>query len=469
MARTAQLQSPLAELPSVHEVLHHPDFVAASCSLAELYRTRLVRGVIERLRGAILDGREEAAGGVSVSAVVAACVQEVESITRPFPRRVINATGVMIHTNLGRAPLGAILGSIDVDALSGYTDLEWDTGAQSRGNRDAGLQRQLTLVTGAEAALVVNNCAGALVLALSTLAHGRQVLVSRSELVEIGGSFRVPDILESSGCQLREIGTTNRTRLSDYDEAAAGAAVLLKVHQSNFVQRGFVEQVAVSELVALGSRYGIPVIEDNGSGLIRDGDAPGLTGEPCVSTSIEQGVDVVCCSGDKLFGSVQAGILVGRAKYIEAMRRHPLYRALRLDKVRIALLDRSLKFHLAGTAGHVPLWQLYHTSVDELERRAQALTLPGSGTRWRSCRLVPLRATLGGGTNPEMDFASVGIELAHRDLTADAVKRHLAARPIPIIGYARRDQVYLDLKSVLPDEYPHLQAAIDALSGCAAR
>jgi len=456
------MESPLAALPPVHEVLRDPAFREASAGLAEVYRTALVRGVIQRHRE-----RMRAGGGgqePARSAVVAACIAEAEALARPFPRRVINGTGVLIHTNLGRAPLGDLLQRLDAQVLSGYTDLEWDAATQQRGSRDAALQRQLRLLTGAEDALVVNNCAGALLLALNTLAAGREVLVSRSELVEIGGSFRVPEIMQASGCRLREVGTTNRTRITDFEEnATPAAAVLLKVHQSNFVQRGFVEQVGAGQMVELGARLGVPVVEDNGSGLVRAAGNTLLHDEPRVEDSLRAGVDVVCFSADKLFGGVQGGVIVGRAGPLAAMRTNPLYRALRLDKLRMALLDVALKRHLSG--GELPLWQLFHTSLRELEERIEGLRLPGPDTRWAACERVQLRATLGGGSNPEASFASLGLELRHRDHSAESLRRRFAARAVPIVGYVQRDRFCLDLRTFFPHDLAELQAALDGLCG----
>jgi L-seryl-tRNA(Ser) seleniumtransferase len=449
----------LAALPSVHEVLSDPTFTAASAGLADPFRARLVREVLRQHREELRAGRAaDAPPELIAPSVVEACIREAELVRRPFPRRVINGTGVLIHTNLGRAPLG----ELDTRALGGYTDLEWDAESRGRGNRDLPLQRRLRLLTGAEAALVVNNCAGALFLALNALAAKKEVLVSRAELVEIGGSFRVPEIMEASGCRLREVGTTNRTRLADFElHARSGTSVLLKVHQSNFVQRGFVEQVAVEELVALGKRVGIPVIEDNGSGLMYGDGVAVLEDEPRVTASLEKDVDVVCCSADKLFGGVQAGILLGRAEWIAAIRRSPLYRVLRLDKVRMALLYRTLDYHLSGRVAELPLWRLFHTSVDELEARIEGFDLPGSQTHWERCAVVPLRAKLGGGSNPEASFPSVGLQLTHRYLSAEAVKRRFARRPVPIVGYVQGDRFHLDLRTVLPRDLRELREALD--------
>ncbi|CAN5788542.1 L-seryl-tRNA(Sec) selenium transferase [soil metagenome] len=459
----------LAALPSVQEVLRDPAFQRASAGLADVYRTRLVRQVIQQHRQKLRVGHLGSSESAQVAEmVVHACIREAEAIQQPSPRRVINGTGVLIHTNLGRAPLGELIQDLDTRVLGGYTDLEWEAASQQRGNRDLPLQRQLQLLTGAEGALVVNNCASALFLALNTVAGGKEVLVSRSELVEIGGSFRVPEIMEASGCRLREVGTTNKTRLSDFQQhARSGTSVLLKVHQSNFVQRGFVEQVAVEEMVTLGERLGIPVIEDNGSGLLEGDDTALLTDEPRVVESLQKGLDVVCCSADKLFGSIQAGILLGKAEWIGPMRKNPLYRVLRLDKVRMALLDRTLKRYLSGQANELPVWRLFRASIDELEAQIQRLHLPGPETRWACCKPVPLLGKLGGGSNPEASFPSLGLELLHRDLSAEALKRHFASRAIPIVGYVQQDRFYLDVRTFFPDDFAELQQALDELSAAA--
>lgn len=459
------MERALAALPPVHAILRDPALRAASNGLADRYRTILVRRVVEEHRQKLLAGSDGPYDDVSLaSAIVRQCIAEAEALQRPFPRRVINGTGVVIHTNLGRAPLGELADAVGDGELAGYTDLEWDAESQSRGSRDGPLQRQLQLLTGADGALAVNNCASALVLALHTLASGREVLVSRSELVEIGGSFRVPEIMEASGCRLREVGTTNRTRISDYERhAVAGGSVLLKVHQSNFVQRGFVEQTPIEALVALGRRLGIPVIEDNGSGLMVEEDNALLADEPHVLASLGKGVGVVCCSADKLFGGIQAGIVLGRAEHLAAMRKNPLSRALRLDKVRISLLDQTLKRYLAGEADRLPLWRLVHTTPEELESRFRRLRMPGADSRWLSVLPVPLRSRLGGGTNPEASFESLGIELRHRDLSVDALRRRFAARAIPIVGYVQHDRFLLDLRTLFERDLPELQRALDEL------
>lgn len=452
------MDASLAALPAVHDLLGDPSFEAACGGLAAPYRARLVRDVVAGVRDALRAGRAPA--GDLRQSVLDACIAEVGTLRRPFPRRVVNGTGVLAHTNLGRAPLGDLLAEVDADALAGYSDLEWDAADGGRGERDRVLRRQLRLLTGAEDALAVNNCAGALFLALNTLAAGREVLVSRSELVEIGGSFRVPDVMTASGCTLREVGTTNRTRLADFEAHAAAAAVLLKVHQSNFVQRGFVQQVPLRELAALGRRMGVPVVQDNGSGLLAEGT--GLDDEPHLLSDLRD-ADVVCCSGDKLLGGVQAGLLLGRAELIRRMRKSPLYRVLRLDKVRLALLDAALRRYLAGDADGLPLWRLYRAPVDEVRARLGALRLPDADSRWLRCETVALRGTLGGGTSPETAFESVGLALEHRDLSAEAVRRRFAGRAVPVVGYVRRERFCLDARTLLDGDLDEIQRALDEL------
>src|SRR5262245_57898414 len=261
--------------------------------------------------------------------IASAVVHDAAKLLTPFPQRVINGTGVVIHTNLGRAPLGDILTDLDLAGVSRYSNLEWDAETQKRANRDQHIRGLLEVLTGAEAGLAVNNCASALVLALNTLGQDKQVVISRSELVEIGGGFRIPEIIESSGCRLLEVGTTNKTRIADYEKhAKRKECALLKVHQSNFVQKGFVESVTLSQLVSLGRRLNVPVIFDSGSGLLTPSPLASLGSEPAMDVSLKEGAGVVVSSADKLLGSIQAGLILGKASFIEAMHKNPFYRAL---------------------------------------------------------------------------------------------------------------------------------------------
>jgi L-seryl-tRNA(Ser) seleniumtransferase len=437
-------------LPPIHEILG-----AANLSgIAEVYRTRLVRGVLSRFRENMqTEPRTFRDRATVTAAIVAEVNREAERLLAPFPRRVINGTGVVLHTNLGRAPLGNALGQIDLQALSRYSDLEWDTHSQKRSSRDRHLGGLLRVLTGADAGIAVNNGAGALMLALNTLAREKDVVVSRSELVEIGGGFRVPEIMEASGCRLVEVGTTNKTRLRDYaNKAKPKQSVLLKVHQSNFVQRGFVESVTLAELAQLGKRLRVPVVYDNGSGMLSRPDVPSLESEPTVENGVKDGASVVICSADKLLGSVQAGLVVGKASYVDEMRRNPLYRTLRLDKLRLALLHYTLKQYLTGCQGTLPVWQMTAADVESLRRKLRLR----DGIEW-----VTLKAQTGGGSNPEQSFDSLGLRFS--GVPVQTLKSKFAARTIPILGYIQGNAFHLDVRTFFPDDFDEVQKAIDEL------
>ena len=437
-------------LPPIHEILN----AASMPGIEDVYRTRIAREVLSRFRKKLAAQPRAFRDRASIrDAIVAEVNREARQLLSPFPRRVINGTGVVLHTNLGRAPLGNALDEIDRAALSGYTDLEWDADSQKRSSRDRHLGGLLRVLTGAESAIAVNNGAGALLLALNTLAREKAVLVSRSELVEIGGGFRVPEIMEASGCHLVEVGTTNKTRLEDYaKKAKSKESVLLKVHQSNFVQRGFVESVTLSELAQLGRRNRLPVVYDNGSGMLSRAGVPALEFEPTVEQGLKDGASIVVCSADKLLGSVQAGLIVGKAAYVEQMRRNPLYRALRLDKLRLMLLHYALKLYLTGCQNSLPVWQMTTADLDSCRQKLKLR----EGVEW-----VATRAQMGGGSNPEESFESLGLRFSQPG--ALTLKQKLAARPIPILGYIQGNALYVDIRTLLPGDFEELQKAIDEL------
>lgn len=343
-------------LPKIDVLLREPELACLPRALALV----AAREVLHRLRTDIASGRTE------LPDVVEEVVQEAEALRRGRLRAVLNATGVVVHTNLGRAPWSASARAGALEAM-GYCDVEMDLETGRRGGRMDGVQRLLRLLTGCESALVVNNGAAAVLLALTALARDREVLVSRGELVEIGGSFRVPEVVASGGARLREVGTTNRTRPADY-EAAIGSdtALLLRVHPSNYRVVGFTETPPREALVALGRRYGVAVVEDLGSGSL-----DGAWGEPSVRDAIDQGVDLAIFSGDKLLGGPQAGVIVGRTEWVSRLRTHPLYRALRVDKVILAALERTLGDHLAG----LPPPVLRMLALDEVTLRERARRL----------------------------------------------------------------------------------------------
>jgi L-seryl-tRNA(Ser) seleniumtransferase len=392
---------------------------------------------------------EQAAGAIEDATAL-----RLESSQRPSLRPVINATGVIIHTNLGRAPISRAAAARVAELAARYTNLEYETAAGQRGSRTAHAEPLLVQLTGAEAAVVVNNNAAATLIALAALADGREVVISRGELVEIGGGFRIPDVMARSGAILREVGTTNRTRVADY-AAAIGerTAMILRVHPSNFRMEGFTERPTLASLVDLGRQLGVPVGEDLGSGnLLAHARGHALSDEPSVQGSLEAGADLVWFSGDKILGGPQAGIIVGRRSVVEGIRRHPLMRALRVDKMTYAALEATLLDHLRGdAASRVPVPRMIAMTADEVERRALALAAALDGTCVRT-RIVEGSSTIGGGSAPGASLPTRLLELHHPVLTADRLEAALRSLDVPIIARIARDTVVLDLRTVLPDE-----------------
>ncbi|MEO7133561.1 MAG: L-seryl-tRNA(Sec) selenium transferase [Vicinamibacterales bacterium] len=364
-------------------------------------------------------------------------------------RPVINATGVVIHTNLGRAPLAEValerLGAI----AGGYSNLEYNIATGERGSRTVHAESLLTQLTGAEAAIVVNNNAAATVLILAGLALGREVVISRGELVEIGGGFRIPDVLRQSGASLREVGTTNRTRVSDYTAAVSPAtAMFLRVHPSNFRIEGFTERPSLTDLVAAARAMRVPVIEDIGSGCLVDDVAD----EPSVQASIAAGVDLVCFSGDKLLGGPQAGIIVGKQALVEQLRTHPLMRAIRADKMVFAVLEATLAEYVAGRSKEtIPVQQMLHASPDEIEARAQSLAETLAATGWQVA-LISGSSAVGGGSAPGLQLPTVLLAIARQGESPDQTEAWLRSLDPPVIARIEHDRVVLDLRTVLPDQ-----------------
>jgi len=355
-------------------------------------------------------------------------------------QRVLNATGIFLHTNLGRAPLPRGVADAMPQLLNAYCDLEFDLREGSRGERNRRAENLLEAVTGAEGALVANNNAGALVLVLSTLARGKEVVVSRGELVEIGGSFRIPDILEAAGATLVEVGTTNRTRIADYERAVGPqTALLLKVHPSNYRVSGFVESVEVPALVELGRERDLPVLMDEGSGLLRPHLAPQLQGHPSFQELLASGCDLVCGSGDKLLGGPQAGLLAGTRVLVDRCRRHPLYRALRPDRTVFAALEAVLRLHLAGDS--IPLDRLWLDEVSQRRRLEQVARRLGA-------EIVGAEAFVGGGAAPERPIPGEVLALPG----GSALLERLRGGSPPVVGYIREGHLLLDLRTVDPND-----------------
>ena len=378
----------------------------------------------------------------------------------PSLRSVINATGVIVHTNLGRAPLSRAALARVGQLADGYTNLEYDLHGGRRGSRTVHASALLTRLTGAEDAVVVNNNAAAVLLVLAALAAGREVLISRGELVEIGGGFRIPDVLRQSGAVLREVGTTNRTRAADYATAIGDrTAMILRVHPSNFRIEGFTERPSLAAVAAVGRRFDVPLVEDLGSGHLR---ANAVTaGEPTVRASVEAGVSVCTFSGDKLLGGPQAGLIVGKREALARIRAHPLMRALRVDKLTYAALEATLIEHAKGQAAlTVPVERMIETTVAMLEGRGDAIRVALAGIPGLTVSVVPSDAAIGGGSTPGVTLRSraLAVEVAGR--SASALAAALRAAIHPVVGRIAGERLLLDLRTVDPEEDHHLVAAV---------
>jgi L-seryl-tRNA(Ser) seleniumtransferase len=405
-----------------------------------------LRDGADQLRGRIAAGENVAHAAESIETAAA---EALASHARGSLRPVINATGVVIHTNLGRAPLaGAAIERIAAIAR-GYSNLEYNLETGARGSRTVHAESLIAAITGAEAAIVVNNNAAAIMLILSGLAAGREVVISRGELVEIGGGFRVPDVMRQSGALLREVGTTNRTRVGDYTASVSAAtALFLRVHPSNFRIEGFTERPSLAELVGAARAMKLPIVEDIGSGCI----AEGLADEPSVQASIAAGVDLVCFSGDKLLGGPQCGIIAGRKELVDRLRTHPLMRALRADKITFAVLEATLAEYAAGRAATtVPVQRMLQMSADDIETRAQALAASLAAQGWRVA-MISGASAVGGGSAPGLQLPTVLLSIARDGESPDATEQWLRSLDPPVIGRIEHDRVVLDLRTVLPDQ-----------------
>ena len=441
-------------LPSVDSVLADQDVAAAAESFDRGWVVDLIREALESARGQIRNGGDPP----NAAEVARSVCQQIEDTMRAEPRRVINATGVVIHTNLGRAPLSQAAIEAATQAAQGYSNLEFDLATGRRGSRQAKLQSLLRQLTGAEAALAVNNNASAMLLGLSALATGKEVVVSRSEAVEIGGGFRVPDVLRQSGATLVDVGTTNRTYVRDYEEAVTeSTGAFLKVHASNFRVEGFTASVTTSELVEVGRRLGVPVLHDVGSGSLLLTERYGMAHEPTPQESIKDGAGLVFFSGDKLLGGPQAGIIVGEKALVDRLAGHPLARAVRIDKLSLAGLTATLVHYLRGEAEReIPVWRMISTPESDLKTRAQS---------WQSrlecsSSVEQSRSAVGGGSLPGETLPSWVLSVDCQRSSADEVMRRLRESSPPVIARIEDDRVMLDPRTVLPEEDGALLAAL---------
>jgi len=461
-------------LPSIEELLHDPRLEELGASVPREVWLAFLRALLERWRGEIKAGKLDAtalsarlAGSALVDELTAAVGRE----RRAGIVRVVNATGVVLHTGLGRAPLHPEAAAAMGTVAGSYCVLEVDRESGERNQRDDRLSLLLQRMTGAEAGIVVNNCAAAVYLLLNTyLARGKrdEVIVSRGELVEIGGSFRVPDVMERAGVVLREVGTTNRTRSADY-RAAVGerTSLLMKVHTSNFRVEGFTEEVTPRELAELGGELGLPTAFDLGSGLIEGDDVealPDVMGdEPRVRDAVASGVDIVCFSGDKLFGGPQSGMLVGKRAAIAALRKNPVYRALRLDKVTIAGLERTLELYLAGRGDEIPSRALLSASADELRPCAERIAAALSSFPDCSVSVVAERSQPGSGAAPGVFLPTWAVRFAHARRKAAALAADLRRAEPAVFARVQDDALLFDPRSLLPGDEERLVSAVRSL------
>ncbi len=422
-----------------------------------------IRFVIEKKRSDILQTRTS--NDLTIDQLLSDIRQKIAKSMKSNLRRTINATGVVVHTNLGRSLLAKEAIEQIIEIASNYSNLEFDIEKGQRGLRYSNVEDILCEISGAESAMVVNNNAAAVLLCLETMAKGKEVIVSRGELVEIGGSFRIPDVMARSGCILKEVGTTNRTHPGDYEEAITeNTGLLLKVHTSNYTITGFTADVSLPEMVKIGKKHHLPVMEDLGSGTFIDFSRYGLTREPMVQDSVHAGMDIVTFSGDKLLGGPQAGIIVGKKEIIEKIRKNPLTRALRIDKLTLAALEGTLRLYRdpKNAVQCIPTLRMITAPYEQVHQKADQLVriLEKLHDSRLILNLKTISSKTGGGALPILDIPSAGVGIRIQDMTADSIEKAMRANDPAIIGRIIEDLYILDLRTVQADE---LSIIVDAL------
>ena len=456
----------LKNIPKVDKVLAMPRVQEALDRHPRPVVLRAIREALDGLRGEAKNGA--AAFPLSEELLVARFQAELAVLTSAHLKRVVNGTGVVIHTNLGRSPLLPSIEKSLSDIAFGYSNLEYDLAKGARGSRHSHLEGLLCELTGAEAALIVNNNAAAVLLSLASLANGKEVIVSRGELVEIGGSFRIPDVMGQSGAILREVGTTNRTHAGDYRGAVTSAsALILKVHTSNFAVVGFTAGVSAIGLVEIGQEFALPVMADLGSGCLVELPGLGCPSEPTVREYILAGVDVVTFSGDKLLGGPQAGIIVGKKVLIDPMKRHPLLRALRVDKMTLAALEGTLRLYRdeRRAMAEIPCLRMLTMPAAELKQKGKLIlrrfrrSLPESV----SLSLMDGVSQVGGGALPLAELPTVLMAVRVAGLTPDELDERMRSAPVPVIGRIFKNNFLLDLRTILDNDLPGLLVALKSL------
>jgi L-seryl-tRNA(Ser) seleniumtransferase len=458
------------ELPSVDEVVRAAEVAALAKFHGSAAVADAARVVLACLRKDISSGLLDETGlRLALAGIASAVEKEIRQSLQPSLRPVINTTGVILHTNLGRAPLSQAARDAIRELAGGYTNLEFDIEAGERGWRDSHADRLfkklLSEAAGPQAVstIVVNNNAAAVLLALNSLADGGEVIVSRGELVEIGGSFRIPDVMAKSGATLREVGTTNRTRVADYENAInERTRLLLRVHRSNFEITGFTEQPSLPELVALAKKRGLPLMEDLGSGALVDLNSFGINGEPGVLDSLRTGVDLVTYSGDKLLGGPQAGLISGREHLVSRMRANSLFRALRVDKLTYAALEATLLAYVKRDYSSVPALKMMQLTTEEIGDRAKGVAGSLKSGRLK-CEIVDGESVVGGGAAPSSVLPTRLLALTHSDLSADEIAAHLLASNPPVVARVEEERVLLDLRTVFPEQDQAITQALSLL------
>lgn len=455
----------LRKIPSIDQLLKDADFDRLSEQYSRALVVQELRKVLEDLRKEIscssmrLDSLKK-----TISCLFDTVAFELDKRLQPSLEQVINATGVLLHTNIGRAPVSCQMGNQGMEISSSYTNLEYDLTRGERGYRDQHVEPRLKRMLDCEASLICNNNAAAIHLILNTFARDRTVLVSRGELVEIGGSFRIPDIMEASGGLLKEVGTTNKTRISDFESNIDDqTGLILSVHPSNYRITGFTEAPSLSQLSLLAQRYGIPLLHDLGSGLLFPSSHPALLEEPSVGESLSAGVDLVCFSGDKLLGGPQAGIVVGREEFVVQLRRNPIMRAVRVDKMTYSLLDRTLlEFESERARQSVPIQKMLYATKQEIEERARSiceqLTLESLSTA-----LIDGYSLVGGGAAPEQGIPTRLIALESSTQSANQLEVNLRGSNPSILTRIEKGRVLIDLRTVLPEQEDSLSKVLSSL------
>ena len=456
-------QDLLRAIPKVDELLSHPQLQQiTSRSIA----AESVRETLESLRSDILNGSCTLLP--SINTIIESIVATAYKKEMPSLRRVINATGVVLHTNLGRSPLADSAMEAVVAAASGYSTLEYNVETGARGSRYSHVEGLLSRLTGAESALVVNNNASAVLLMLSALTSGREVIVSRGELVEIGGAFRIPDVMAQSGAILKEVGTTNRTRASDYESAILPeiTGALFKAHSSNYKILGFTEEASLDELVALGHKHGLPVLHDLGSGSLLSPSRFGLHEEPGVPESLAAGVDIVSFSGDKLLGGPQAGILLGKQELIVKLKKHPLTRAVRIDKLTLAALEATLRLYLdpERAVEKIPTLRMLASTRETLRPKAERFHAM-LGALGAQASVVDTEGQVGGGSAPNRFLPSSSIEITPGSITVDGLEQLLRSGEIPVVGRIAHDRYLLDVRTIEESDFAYIAGLLKTFLG----